>query len=77
MIFSASFLHSEYSGLKSKKLKIPAADSFVTVATSSPISFSKDAGIACNQPLIGVQVVDKLDTESSNWDTLILVREYS
>ena len=37
---------------------------------------SKDAGIACTQPLIGVQVVDKLDTESSNWDTLILVREY-
>lgn len=36
----------------------------------------KDAGVACNQPLIGIQVVDKLDVGSSKWDTLILVREY-
>lgn len=36
----------------------------------------KDAGVACNQPFIGIQVVDKLDTGNCKWDTLILVREY-
>lgn len=36
----------------------------------------KDAGVACNQPLTGIQVVDMLDVGSDKWDTLVLVREY-
>ncbi|MCM1155833.1 MAG: hypothetical protein NC489_30510 [Ruminococcus flavefaciens] len=36
----------------------------------------KDVGVVCNQPSIGIQVVDELDAESDKWDILILVREY-
>ncbi len=36
----------------------------------------RDAADGCNQPHLGIQVVDKVDAKSVQWDTLILVHEY-
>lgn len=36
----------------------------------------KDAGAACNQPDLGIRVLDELDVKSDQWDTLLLMWEY-
>lgn len=36
----------------------------------------KDAAVGCNQPCLGIQVVDKVEPASAQWDILILDHEH-